>query len=131
MTANTIRSYDQTNSFTDNELQLDEVSYSNRPALPGGPFRLGVSYQAVWRPLYQRSIRCISLDRISRALHTPNVFMRTTWAKMKGLLDFQLLTITPPPFCSKYCREAAPHRSGWISITACRLSSELAPTTLP
>ena len=29
MTANTIRSYVQTNLFTDNELQLDEASYSN------------------------------------------------------------------------------------------------------
>ena len=29
MTADTIRSYDQTNLFTDDELQLDGASYSN------------------------------------------------------------------------------------------------------
>ena len=32
MTADTIRSYVQTHLFTDDELQLDEVSYSNNPS---------------------------------------------------------------------------------------------------
>ena len=30
MTANMIRSYDRTNLFTDDELQLDKASYSNK-----------------------------------------------------------------------------------------------------
>ena len=35
------------------------------------------------------------LARISQAWLTPNILVRTTWAKMRGLSEFQLHEITP------------------------------------
>ena len=46
-------------------------------------------------PLSQRSIGLVIWARISWALRTPNVFIRTTWAKTRGLFEFQLLPRTP------------------------------------
>ena len=46
-------------------------------------------------PFYQRSMRLVILDLIYQARQTPNVFVRTTWAKTRGILEFQLREITP------------------------------------
>ena len=59
------------------------------------PSALASPTRPAWRPLSQRSICCISLALISRALQTPNIFVRTTWAKTRGISEFQLLPITP------------------------------------
>ena len=48
---------------------------------------------ACW-PLSQRSMRLVILARISRARRMPNVFVRTIWAKTRGLSEFQLLLKT-------------------------------------
>ena len=45
-------------------------------------------------PLSQRYIRLVIRARISLALQTPSVFMRTMWAKIRGLLEFQVLPST-------------------------------------
>ena len=44
-----------------------------------------------WRTLFQRSIRMVILARISLAIQTPSVFVRTMWAKKRGLSEFQVL----------------------------------------
>ena len=45
--------------------------------------------------LSQRSMRLVILSRISRARRTTNVFVRTKWAKTRGLSEFQLLLRSP------------------------------------
>ena len=79
---------------------LDTASSSSsqsEAALPSlvSPSTLASPIRPAWRPLSQRSIRRVSLALIYRALQTPNVFVRTTWAKTRGLLEFQLLLKTP------------------------------------
>ena len=41
------------------------------------------------------------LARISRDWRTPNVFVRTMWAKTRGLSEFQLSEITPRNYAAK------------------------------
>ena len=40
-------------------------------------------------------MRLVILARISQAQRTPNVLIRTTWEKTRGLSDFQLRASTP------------------------------------
>ena len=65
------------------------------PALAGGPFCLGVPTRPACWPLSQRSMRLVILARISWSWQTPNVLVSTTWAKTRGLLEFQLHDRTP------------------------------------
>ena len=71
------------------------LSATGGPALPDGPFRLSVSYQACMETPYQRSIRLVILARIYLALRTPNIFVRMTWKKTRSLSEFQPLPKYP------------------------------------
>ena len=58
--------------------------------------------------LSQRSMRLVILARISQTRRMPNVFVRTTWAKTRGLSEFQLREITP---CHSAARIAVKRRA--------------------
>ena len=59
------------------------LSASDGPAPPVGPSALASPTRPAWRPW------------ISRALQKHSVFVRMTWEKTRGLLEFQLWSITP------------------------------------
>ena len=59
------------------------------------PYALESPTRPAWITLLQSSIRLVIHSRISRALQTPNVFVRTTWEKTRGILEFKLRSITP------------------------------------
>ena len=77
-----------------------------------------------WRPLYQRSIRLVIHAWISLALRTPNVFMRTTWEKNRGISDFQVLLSTPRHYSARMAvnwRPTAPKGMAY-QLTDCAAS---------
>ena len=60
-----------------------------RPCPPWQRLPLSVSPTSpVWRPLSHRSIHIVILARIYCALQMPNIFVRMTLLKNRGLLDF-------------------------------------------
>ena len=65
------------------------------PTLAGSPLRLGAPNRPACYLLSQMSMHLVILALISRARRTPNVFVRTTWAKTRGLSEFQIHDITP------------------------------------
>ena len=54
-------------------------------------------------------MRLVILARISRAWQMPNVFVRTTWVKTRGLSEFQLYEITPRHSASKISVKRRPN----------------------
>ena len=75
-------------------------SYSCSPlfvALPSlsAPYASASPTRPAWRPLSQSSICLVIRYKISLALRKPNVFVRTTWEKMRGLSEFQVLPSIP------------------------------------
>ena len=48
------------------------------------------------------------LARISRARQMPNVLVNTTWAKTRGISEFQLLLITPRHSAAKIAVKRCP-----------------------
>ena len=46
-------------------------------------------------------MRLVILSRISRARQMPNLFVRMTWVKTRGILEFQLREITPRYYVAK------------------------------
>ena len=101
------------------------------PSLPGGSFRLSVPHRArVQNPLPEfHAPRYPCLDLLGPAytqrLHEDDV------GKDKGYIRVPTPTKNPPPFRGQDLREAAPQSYRGIVIPAFRLSSKLAPTTLP
>ena len=84
----TVLGYLRDTALSSSSVPLVALPALETPSASGSPTR------PAWKPLSQRSIRLVICARISRALHTPNVFIRTTWAKARGLSEFQLLSIT-------------------------------------
>ena len=68
-----------------------------------------------WITLSQKSIRLVIRAQISLDLRTPNVFMRTTWAKTKGLSKFQVLTITHRHYASRMAMNRHPTTSEGVA----------------
>ena len=67
------------------------LSSSGGPYLPRRTLRLYVPHQAHKETSLPDIHFLFILARISLALHTPNVFVRTTWLKTSDLSEFQFL----------------------------------------
>ena len=65
------------------------------PALPGSILQLRAPHQSRVETLSQRSALLVIMALISLALRTLNIFVRMTWAKTRGLSEFQLLPRAP------------------------------------
>ena len=91
---------------------------SGKPALPGGPFRLGVSYQArVETPLPEFHAPHYTGPDISGPADSQRLGKNAV-GKYKGYLGVLTPAKNPPPFRIQYCCEAAHYCSRGRDIPA-------------